>query len=1052
MKTTITLLFLLVSLIAFNTNANSVTSFLTLEDSSRSNFISHEFTVYPQNSRSLSFDEFIQAKPFLPHYLLHNTNIGIAENGVWLHTKINNRTQLEDWILTVRFSQLLDAQLYIFSEEGVLFSGTDGLTNKTTNYPLPTFKISIPPENQIDAYLFLRSSSTNLIAPIYAHSSDTFNNLNNLDFSIWGGFYGILLVLFLYSFTFAITKNKLTGFVYVLNILMLLLFGLMWSGHSTQLPTWLHGSFLFLKPEVMVFILSATTTLLNITIIPTEKITQKLRAALMFFIYVCLAVLLVLLLPNIPPLFDITITYSIGLTGLSLNIFALFLAIKNNFSPAKPAICGWLFGFVGALASILYIFNLLPESIIAHYLFHFTMVMQSLFILLSIVFREQYDLELEIRQAENDASNNFLLIEEQNVHLDIARKEAEKASEVKSQFLANMSHEIRTPLNAIMGFSKELEVKKDFAEREEHVRIINTAASDLLTVVNDILDFSKMEAGKLTLTIKPFSPRQVLEDLVALMAKNTHLKHLEFLYEAGELPTCLLGDSFKLKQLLNNLLSNAQKFTNYGHIKLSAHVVKNSEESCVICFKVTDTGIGISEQGKTKLFNAFQQIDDDLNKSYQGTGLGLVICKELSDLMNGNLSLFSQPAVGSCFSVEIPFPLDKQNEHKFLLERPFFGKHAVVFDEWEESKLNTLQQLELAGYTATSIRSISELAELNVKQSVIFASLPYSLVESRQQTIRDLNNYDCEGLVLLYSGPEPSKNTLSSLKTMPHLIRLPLTTRKLRDISTLKKVTLPQTLHNEFNKLPKIKILAVDDMELNLKLLKTWMKNSPIELTLAYSGKKALKLCQTTEFDLILMDIQMPVMDGIETAKLIRKTEINIGTPIVAVTAHALESEKQHFLNSGMDDFLSKPIDLTNLFTLITTWCSNNEPELEANERRYEKSIDWELAVTRSQNDKTSALAYMHNFVEQLRESKNEIKAVWQENDTEKAKALIHKLHGACCYTGVPRLQFYCNLTEAILKKKNTADCTKHISELLFEIEQVMDAWPELHSEITRTQ
>ncbi len=1050
-KITLALFILLTSLLAFKSNAYSSTNVFIPKDDNESLFISHEFTVYPQNSKSLTFDEFIQTKLFLPNYQLNHTNLSISENGVWLHTKIMNKTQREDWVLNIRFSQLADVQLYILSEDGMIFSGTDGLTNKTTTYPLPTFEISLTKDKELDVYFFLRSNTHNLIAPIYMHSTNNFNALNSWDHAIWGAFYGILLVLLLYSFIFAITKNKLTGLVYLLNIVMISVFGLLWSGHLTQMPAWISWFILYLKPGIMVIVLSITTTLVNFTIIPSDKITPSIRASLVFFICICCITLAVELLPLQFPLFKMSITYTIGLLCLCLNIFALLQAIKNGFAPAKLSIIGWILTLVGAVTSTLYIFNIIPENLIAHYLFQFTMIMHSLFILLSIIYRDPYELELEIQQAENDASNNFLVIEEQNVRLDIARKEAEKASEVKSQFLANMSHEIRTPLNAIIGFSKELEVKKNFSEREEHVRIINTAASDLLTIVNDILDFSKMEAGKLTLTVKPFSPRLVLEDLIALMAKNAHIKQLEFLYETGDLPTCLLGDSFKLKQLLSNLLSNAQKFTNYGHIKLSAHVISNTENSCVISFEVKDTGIGINEQGKTKLFNAFQQIDDDLNKSYQGTGLGLVICKELTDLMDGKLTLDSRPSHGSCFSVDIPFQLDKQNEHKFILEKPFLGKKAIVIDEWEESKLNTVKQLELVGYSASSINQVSELSALNTQQSIIFASLTFNKIESRQHIINELSQYDTEDLVLLYSGPEPSKHSLANLKGEPHLIRLPLTSRKLLDINTLKKIALPQTLHNEFNKLPKIKILAVDDMELNLKLLRTWMKNSPIELTLAYSGKKALKLCQNIEFDLILMDIQMPVMDGVETARLIRKTEMNIGTPIVAVTAHALESEKQHFLNSGLDDFLSKPIDLTNLFNLITTWCTHNDPELEVNDQRYEKSIDWTLAISRSQNDETLALKFMEDFVEQLNESVHELGNAWQTHNVNKAIAIIHKLHGACCYTGVPRLQFYCNLTESILKKKASTECAQQVNELLAEMEHVISIWPNVKIQILQS-
>ena len=232
-------------------------------------------------------------------------------------------------------------------------------------------------------------------------------------------------------------------------------------------------------------------------------------------------------------------------------------------------------------------------------------------------------------------------MEEQNVRLDIARKNAIEASNVKSQFLANMSHEIRTPLNAILGFSRELHSDSLPPEKQEQISIIHAAADNLLSIVNDVLDFSKIEAGKLEINNHPFSPNEMLEDMVSVMAKSAHLKKLEFVYDLEPLPEKLIGDSYRIKQVLNNLLGNALKFTDHGFVSLTASGKEQEHGMYEMVLQIEDSGIGISRDDQRKLFAAFSQVDDAMNRSYQGTGLGLVICQELVKLMRGELTLQS---------------------------------------------------------------------------------------------------------------------------------------------------------------------------------------------------------------------------------------------------------------------------------------------------------------------------------------------------------------------------------------------------------------------------
>jgi two-component system sensor histidine kinase BarA len=1022
---------------------------IIIDDSLTSRLFSEEFSVYYQETRVLTFEEFQRSRTLLPYHIFKTPNYGFVKNGAWLYAKIENRSLNNRWMLDVRFSQLQDARVYITSQGQLIQSGTDGIKNKTSLYPLPSFKLDLPPNKPLEIYIYVKSSSMALVAPIYLQTENAHKVLSMLDFSIWGIYYGALLVLFLYAITFIVYKNKFIGSIYVLHLFVMLSFQLLWSGHTTLLFEWINTLVSHIRVESMVMVLSISGTLLTLLLIPSDKQRQKTRPTLKYLLYTNLFFFFVFFISALLPQVKLIITYTLGFATLSINFGLCLTALINGYPPARALLIGWAFSIVGSTLSIFFIFGILPSNPFHQHIFHFTLLMQTGIFLLAMVMRNQYNLQLEVQEAESDVLSNFDLIEEQNVHLDLARKEAIKASEVKSQFMANMSHEIRTPLNAIIGFSKELENEQNKLEREEHVRIINSAATDLLTVVNDILDFSKMEAGKLTLNRRPFSPRNLLEDVAALMSKNAHLKQLEFLFDVEQLPDILVGDAFKIKQLLSNLLSNALKFTNYGHIKLAANVTEHSEHHCTIAFTIEDTGIGIHKNHIDKLFRAFHQLDDELNRSFQGTGLGLVICQELTNLMDGQITVTSAPTQGSIFIATIPFVIDRSQTHVATKPR-FDGQTAYMIDDWDESRSTAIKQLEAVGFSVVAMSMVSQLANHEVGNNYVFVSFPLKSKEQRHTISKVLVEQGIANVVLVYSGPEPCALHHDVSIPLPKLIRMPLTTHKLEDIGASNSQVSGDTSKKHIDKLPAIRILAVDDIELNLRLLQTWLKSSRITLDLAYDGKSAITRCQNTAYDLILMDIQMPHMDGLETTHLIRKTKLNLGTPIVAVTAHAMEAEQQHFLDSGMDDFLSKPIKLENLIALITAWCEQFPDEIKvAAEVNYPtNSIDWDEALKLCYNNQDSAIEFLDSFTEHLLTHANEIAAASQQRQVDIILVSIHKLHGVCCYTSVPRLKAYCEHAQTLLKTEHIEDHPKAISSLLLEIDHVIELWPKLRKSL----
>jgi two-component system sensor histidine kinase BarA len=1022
---------------------------IIIDDSLTSRLLSEEFSVYYQESRVLTFEEFKKSRNLLPFRTFKTSNYGFVKNGAWLYSKVENRSQINRWIIDIRSAQLQNVQIYITSNGKLIQSGTDGIQNKTSPYPLPSFELDLPTNTTLEIYIYVNSSSMMLVAPIYLQTYNQQKTLLMLDFSIWGVFYGALVVLLLYAVTLIVYKSRLIGVVYIAHLFLILLFQLLWSGHTALLFGWINTLFLYVRAESMVMVMSISVTLLNLLLIPSDMHGARIRKVLKYLLYTNLFFFFAFFIPVFLPQVKITITYALVFAVLSINFATCINASINGFFPARALLVGWIASIIGSTLSALFIFGILPSNPFHQHLFHFTLLLQTGIFLLAMVMRNQYNLELEVKQAENDTLSNFVLIEEQNIHLDLARKEAIKASEVKSQFLANMSHEIRTPLNAIIGFSKELENNQNMLEREEHVRIINSAATDLLTVVNDILDFSKMEAGKLTLNIRPFSPRNLLEDIAALMSKNAHLKQLEFIFEVGHLPDFLLGDAFKIKQLLINLLSNALKFTNYGYIKLAANVTELTQDDCTIEFMVEDSGIGISKSDLNKLFTAFQQLDDNLNRSFQGTGLGLVICQELTSFMGGQIRVTSKPTQGSIFTASIGFTID-YNATQLVSKLIFAGQTAYIIDDWDESRQAAKQQLEAVGFAVIDMHIVSQLGDYNVGNDYVFVSLPFRSLEHRADITKQLIELRIANIVFMYSGPEPSKFNHDMSLPQPKLLRMPLTTSKLKDIDASFYQASEKPSNKSIDTLPTIRMLAVDDMELNLRLLKTWLQSSPIMLDIAYDGESAIERCKNTGYDLILMDIQMPYMDGLEATRLIRKTPLNIGTPIVAVTAHAMEQEQQHFLDSGMDDFLSKPINLENLVSLINTWCAQLPFEKNSHEipNASTSSIVWETALKLFYNDQNSAIEFLDDFTQRLPTHANEIELGWEQQRADIILESIHKLHGACCYTGVPRLQDYCNQAQTLLKTQQLEHHSTTISTLLFEIEQVIEMWPKLRKSL----
>lgn len=1022
---------------------------IVLEQTEKAELVTPKFAVYWQDGEPLSFDAFRANKDNMPYQFSQKSNFGFVREGLWFHATAVNRTDTELWLLSVRFAQLQDAELFITYQGELIYQGSDGTLNKQSKYANPTFAFNLPKDEHVDIFLYASSASMSLLAPIYLQPESVHDQTTQIDFLLWGGFYGALLILAMYAITFSFNYPSLSNLLFFTHIATVLIWQLNWSGHSYLLGDQIWQVLSVVKPEALLIMLCISSTAFTLNLLPKQKYRQRMQFAMHGFIVTGLIALVLLTLPLLTIEWRFVLTYFLGFSCLSLNFLTSLQAFTRQYMPARPILVGWSVMLLGAGLSTLYIFGYLATNTFNAQLFQLALNVHAGALLLSIVSKTQTELETELVQARGDAENNFLLVEEQNVHLDMARKDAIKASEVKSQFLANMSHEIRTPLNAIIGFSKALESKINVAEKDEHIKIINSAATDLLTLVNDILDFSKMEAGQLSLNNKAFDPKELFEDVAATMSKTAHLKHLEFIYDVQQMPDEVTGDIFRVKQLLTNLISNAMKFTNHGFVALRAKVESLTAAECVLTITVEDSGIGISDTDMNNIFKAFHQLDDDLNKSYQGTGLGLVICQELVFMMNGELSVTSEPCVGSVFSATIPFKT-RTSPSLQPSHLPFTGRKAYVYDQWEESQRTLAGQLKLSGYEVRCFDDLDELKrdientdDRNIERdsstnTYLFVTLSIAQNDEQNSIIKQISTFSPSNTILLFSGTPPPSSLLDLLPKPTKVVRLPLTARKIAGLESNIMDDEPSQNEKQIMGLPAIRMLAVDDMELNLRLLEAWLKHSPIILDLAYDGPSAIKKCEQNEYDIILMDIQMPSMDGIATTKRIRQIPRNMGTPVIAVTAHALAEEKEHFLASGLEDFISKPIELDKLVVLINEWCEFSEPTVI----KLPESIDWEMALKRSNHNQQIAISFMDDFVTHLLEHKKDIEDFAQNEQIDALLASVHKLHGACCYTGVPRLQSICFELEDSLKNDPKFGYEGSVSQLIAETNLLITDWP----------
>ncbi|WP_339389715.1 two-component sensor histidine kinase BarA [Vibrio neptunius] len=672
----------------------------------------------------------------------------------------------------------------------------------------------------------------------------------------------------------------------------------------------------------------------------------------------------------------------------------------------------------------------------------------------------EYHVEMQhsIDQATSDLRETLEQLEIQNVELDIAKKRAQEAARVKSEFLANMSHELRTPLNGVIGFTRQMLKTKLTNSQADYLQTIEKSANNLLNIINDILDFSKLEAGKLALENIPFEFQETLEEVVSLQATSAHEKGLELTLKVDhKIPAGLVGDPLRIQQVLTNLVGNSIKFTERGNIDISVELRSQKEDVVELQFMVRDTGIGISERQQSQLFQAFSQADASISRRYGGTGLGLVITQKLVSQMGGEISLTSRLHQGSTFWFTLRLNSTDMPMSDLLETQVLKLRTLLLIEPNMQAASVTQQTLVQEGLIVTYRSSVPE--EASPFDYVLLNLAPNRANEPElvEQWVKQAQKCSPQVVVGIPSTALALSDHLTQTYHV-HCITKPLSRRKLLQILAANQNSLPMIeVEPAYNETLPLTVMAVDDNPANLKLISALLQERVEKVVTCTNGLDAVTQAESQHFDIILMDIQMPHMDGVTACGKIKQTELNANTPVIAVTAHAMSGERDRLLGAGMDDYLTKPIEEHVLQQVLMHWNphtkqsemakielpSNIEPSGLPSSAVIEHDniiIDWQAALKQSANKEDLARDMLQMLIDFIPEVNSVVESALEEDDFDSETLIhhIHKLHGSSSYCGVPRLKKVCATIERALRSgESLEDVEPELFELQDEMEKV---------------